>query len=101
MTRPRPNSHPDTIEVPAKLAALVRIVDIGNPNRRVLAFDEELVAVRPPVNRRHELSARVQTVNRLHRLLTEFIPSTVTVRGVARYRASTDSRVADSSGILR
>ncbi len=82
------------VDVPAKLAARVRVFDTGNarktdatdahaiaatalrtPDLRVLAFDEELVALRLLVDRRDELSARrVQTVNRLHRLLTELIP---------------------------
>ena len=82
------------VDVPAKLAARVRVFDTGNarktdavdahavaavalrtPNLRVLAFDEELVALRMLVDRRDELSARrVQTVNRLHRLLAELIP---------------------------
>jgi len=82
------------VDVPAKLAARVRVFDTGNarktdatdahaiaaaalrtPTLRVLSFDEELVALRLLADRRDELSARrVQTVNRLHRLLTELIP---------------------------
>jgi transposase len=82
------------VDVPAKLAARVRVFDTGNarktdatdahaiaaaalrtPNLRVLEFDDELIALRLLVDRRDELSARrVQTVNRLHRLLTELIP---------------------------
>jgi transposase len=82
------------VDVPAKLAARVRVFDTGHarktdatdahaiaaaalrtPDLRVLAFDEALVALRLLVDRRDELSARrVQTVNRLHRLLTELIP---------------------------
>ena len=82
------------LDVPAKLAARVRVFDTGNarktdavdahavamaalrsPKPRVLAFAEELVALRLLVDRRDELSQRrVQTVNRLHRLLTELIP---------------------------
>ena len=82
------------VDVPAKLAARVRVFDTGNArktdatdahavaavalhtaNLRVLSFDAELVALRLLVDRRDELSARrVQTVNRLHRLLTELIP---------------------------
>jgi transposase len=82
------------LDVPAKLAARVRVFDTGNarktdatdahaiaavalrtPDLRVLSFDEELVALRLLADRRDELSARrVQTVNRLHRLLTELIP---------------------------
>jgi len=82
------------LDVPAKLAARIRVLDTGNarktdavdahavavaarrtPTLRVLSFDEELVALRLLVDRRDELSARrVQTVNRLHRLLAELIP---------------------------
>src|SRR3954471_1288666 len=82
------------VDVPAKLAARVRVFDTGNARKtdatdahavataalrtadlRVPAFDEDLVALRLLVDRRAELSARrVQTVNRLHRLLTELIP---------------------------
>jgi len=82
------------VDVPAKLAARVRVFDTGNarktdatdahaiataalrtPNLRVLSFNEELVALRLLIDRRDELSQRrVQTVNRLHRLLTELIP---------------------------
>src|SRR3954449_3799437 len=82
------------VDVPAKLAARVRVFDTGNarktdatdahaiaavalrtPDLRVLVFDEELVALRLLVDRRDELSGRrVQTVTRLHRLLTELIP---------------------------
>ena len=81
------------VDVPAKLAARVRVFDTGNarktdatdahavaaaalrgPKLRVLAFDEGLVALRLLTDRRDELSARrVQTVNRLHRLLAELI----------------------------
>ena len=82
------------VDVPAKLAARVRVFDTGNarntdavdahavamvalrtPQLRELAFDEELVALRLLADRRDELShLRVQTVNRLQRLLTELIP---------------------------
>jgi transposase len=82
------------VDAPAKLAARVRVSDTGNarqtdatdtlavamaalrtPRLRVLGFDEELVALRLLTDRRDELSAlRVQTVNRLHRLLAELIP---------------------------
>jgi transposase len=82
------------VDVPAKLAARVRVFDTGNarktdatdahavamvalrtPRLRELAFDEELVALRLLTDRRDELSRlRVQTVNRLQRLLTELIP---------------------------
>lgn len=82
------------VDVPAKLAARVRVFDTGNarktdatdahaiaatalrtPDLRALSFDEELLALRLLADRRDELSARrVQTVNRLHRLLPELIP---------------------------
>ena len=82
------------VDVPAKLAARVRVFDTGNarktdatdahavamvalrtPRLRELAFDEELVALRLLTDRRDELShLRVQTVNRLQRLLAELIP---------------------------
>jgi transposase len=81
------------VDVPAKLAARVRVFDTGNarktdaadahaiaatalrtPDLRVLTFDEDLLSLRLLVDRRDELSSRrVQTVNRLHRLLTELI----------------------------
>jgi transposase len=82
------------LDVPAKLAARVRVFDTGNarktdatdahavamvalrtPRLNRLAYDEELVALRLLADRRDELAhLRVQTVNRLHRLLTELIP---------------------------
>ena len=95
------------VDVPAKLAARVRVFDTGNarktdatdahavaavalrtPNLPVLSFDEELVALRLLVDRRDELSARrVQTVNRLHRLLTELIPA-----GAGKYLTATKAK---------
>ena len=82
------------LDVPAKLAARVRVFDTGNarktdatdahavamvalrtPRLNRLAYDEELVALRLFTDRRDELShRRVQTVNRLHRLLAQLIP---------------------------
>ena len=82
------------VDVPAKLAAQVRVFDTGNarktdatdahavamvalrtPRLTVLRYDEELIALRLLTDRRDELShLRVQTVNRLQRLLTELIP---------------------------
>ena len=79
------------VDVPAKLAARVRVFDTGNarktdatdahavalrtPGLPTLAYDEELIALRMLTDRRDELAhLRVQTVNRLHRLLTELIP---------------------------
>jgi transposase len=82
------------LDVPAKLAARVRVFDTGNarktdatdahavamvalrtPRLTALAYDEELIALRLLTDRRDELShLRVQTVNRLQRLLTELVP---------------------------
>jgi transposase len=82
------------LDVPAKLAARVRVFDPGNarktdatdahavamvalrtPRLNELTYDEELVASRLLTDRRDELShLRVQTVNRLQRLMTELIP---------------------------
>jgi hypothetical protein len=54
----------------------------------VLAFDEELIALRLLADRRDELSAlRVQTVNRLHRLFTELIPG-----GAPKYLSATKAQ---------
>jgi transposase len=83
------------VDVPAKLAARVRVFDTGQGRktdatdahavaavalrtpglRRLSAEDEDLVALRLLVDRRDELSRRrVQALNRLHRLLAELIP---------------------------
>ena len=82
------------VDVPAKLAARVRLFDTGHnrktdaldahsiavvavrtKNLRVLAPDGELEALRMLTDRRDELvRLRVQTVNRLQRLLSELIP---------------------------
>jgi transposase len=82
------------VDVPAKLAARVRLFDTGHsrktdaldahsiavvavrtPGLRVLEHDGELEALRMLTDRRDELARlRVQTVNRLQRLLSELIP---------------------------
>jgi len=82
------------VDVPAKLAARVRLFDTGHnrktdardahsiaivavrtPTLRVLRVDGEPEALRMLSDRREELSRlRVQTVNRLHRLLAELVP---------------------------
>jgi transposase len=84
----------DVVDVPAKLAARVRLFDTGHNRKtdardahsiaivavrtktlRVLAVDGELEAMRMLVDRRQALSRRrVQTVNRLHALLAELLP---------------------------
>ncbi|MGB7983342.1 MAG: IS110 family transposase [Candidatus Nanopelagicales bacterium] len=82
------------VDVPAKLSARARLFDTGHNRKtdahdahavavvavrtktlRVLSYDSELEALRMLVDRREELTrARVQTVNRLHRLLSELTP---------------------------
>ena len=82
------------VDVPAKLAARVRLFDTGHNRKtdaldahsiaivavrtaglRVLRPDGELEALRMLTDRRDELAhLRVQTVNRLQRLLSELIP---------------------------
>jgi transposase len=84
------------VDVPAKLAARVRVFDTGHNRKtdaldahsiavvavrteglRVLKVDGELEALRMLSDRREELTRlRVQTVNRLHRLLAELVPGT-------------------------
>ena len=84
------------VDVPAKLAARVRLFDTGHNRKtdardahsiaivavrtstlRVLRRDGELEALRMLCDRREELTRlRVQTVNRLHRLLAELVPGT-------------------------
>ena len=82
------------VDVPAKLAARVRVFDTGQGRKtdatdahavvmvalrsrglRQLAVDEDLAVLGLLADRRDELSrTRTQTLNRLHRLLTELIP---------------------------
>ncbi len=82
------------VDVPAKLAARARLFDTGHNRKsdaldahsvavvavrtqglRVLSCDVELEALRLLVDRREELTRqRVQTVNRLQRLLAELTP---------------------------
>ena len=82
------------VDVPAKLAARARLFDTGHNRKtdahdahsvavvavrttglRVLSYDVELEALRMLVDRREELTrTRVQTVNRLQRLLSELTP---------------------------
>jgi transposase len=81
-------------DVPAKLSVRARLFDTGHNRKtdahdahavavvavrtaglRVLAHDDELEVLRMLVDRREELTRqRIQTVNRLHRLLSELTP---------------------------
>ena len=82
------------VDVPAKLSARARAFDTGHNRKtdshdahavavvavrtkglRVLAYDTQLEALRLLVDRRAELTrARIQCVNRVHRLLSELVP---------------------------
>ena len=82
------------VDVPAKLSARARLFDTGHNRKtdahdahavavvavrttglRVLAYDDELEVLRMLADRRDELTnSRVQTVNRLQRLLSELTP---------------------------
>ncbi len=82
------------VDVPAKLSARARALDTGHNRKtdshdahavavvavrtkglRVLAYDTQLEALRLLVDRRAELTrARIQCVNRVHRLLSELVP---------------------------
>ena len=84
----------EVVDVPAKLAARVRLFDTGHNRKtdaldahsiavvavrtkglRVVVDDGELEALRMLADRRDELARqRVQTVNRLQRLLSELLP---------------------------
>ena len=82
------------VDVPAKLSARARLLDTGhnrktdahdahavavvavrNRNLRVLSYDADLEVLRMLIERRDEFTkAKVQAVNRLHRVLTELVP---------------------------
>ena len=82
------------VDVPAKLSARARLLDTGhnrktdahdahavavvavrNRRLRVLAYDADLEVLRMLIERRDELTkAKVQAVNRLHRVLSELVP---------------------------
>ncbi|HEU0040923.1 MAG TPA: transposase [Jiangellaceae bacterium] len=84
----------DVVDVPAELWARTRLFDTGHNRKtdahdahavvgvavrtrglQVLSYDVELEALRMLADRREELTrARIQTVNRLHRLLSELTP---------------------------
>lgn len=84
------------VDVPAKLSARARLFDTGHNRKtdahdahavavvavrtaglRMLSYDVELEALRMMSDRRAELAQhRVQTINRLHRLLSELKPGT-------------------------
>ena len=83
------------IDVPSKLSTRVRVLDTGHGSKSdpadahavgvaalrhrdlvEISVDDELVALRLLSDRRRELvQSRTQTLNRIHRLLSELIPS--------------------------
>jgi transposase len=97
------------LDVPAKLAARVRVFDTGNGRKtdatdahavvmaalrdrdslRELVADEHLLVLRLLADRRDELSrARAQGLNRVHRLMTELLPGGAPVKkSVPQYQA--------------
>ena len=84
----------EVVDVPAKLSARARLLDTGHNrktdahdahavamvavrrrNLRVLSYDADLEVLRMLIERRDELTkAKVQAVNRLHRVLSELVP---------------------------
>lgn len=98
------------VDVPAKLSARARVLDTGHNRKtdahdahavavvavrtqglRVLSYDEGLEALRMLADRREELTRqRVQTVNRLQRLLGELTPG----------KAKKDLTALQAKGIL-
>jgi hypothetical protein len=95
------------VDVPAKLAARVRVFDTGHGRKtdatdahsiaiaalrtrglRQLREDEDLAVLRLLADRRDELSrTRTQTLNRLHRQLAELVPA-----GAARHLTANQAR---------
>ncbi|MGV1010549.1 MAG: IS110 family transposase [Dermatophilaceae bacterium] len=98
------------LDVPAKLSARARLFDTGNNRKtdvhdahavavvavrtrglRVLSYDEHHEALRMLIDRRQELTrTRIQTVNRLQRLLSELTPG----------KAKKDLTALQAKGIL-
>src|SRR5512143_974891 len=101
------------LDVPAKLSARVRVLDVGHgrktdatdahavvmaalrdrDNLRALTADEQLTVLRLLVDRRDEVSrTRAQGLNRLHRVMTELVPGGVpTKKSVPQYRTMLDA----------
>jgi transposase len=89
------------VDVPAKLSARVRVLDVGHGRKtdatdahavvmaalrdrnqlRELSITEDLMVLRLLADRRDELSrSRAQGLNRLHRLMTELVPGGIPVK---------------------
>ena len=104
------------VDVPAKLSARARALDTGHNRKtdphdahavavvavrtrglRVLSYDVELEALWMLVARREELTRqRVQTINRLQRLLSELTPARR--KGPDRLAGQGNSRLGTASG---
>jgi hypothetical protein len=105
------------VDVPAKLSARTRLFDTGHNRKtdahdahavavvavrtsglRVLSYDVELEALRMLVDRRQELTrTRIQTVNRLQRLLSELTPGKAK-KDITTLQAQGDPGVGAAAG---
>jgi transposase len=111
----------DAVDVPAKLAARVRLLSSGHgrkndnadaisvgiaamtaPQLQTVQVDEAVAALRALVEHRDDLvQARTQTVNRLHALLTQLIPAGAPTGLTADTAAQLLSRVRPHAPLQR
>jgi transposase len=111
----------DAVDVPAKLAARVRLLSSGHgrkndnadavsvgiaamaaPQLQTVQVDEAVAALRALVEHRDDLvRARTQTVNRLHALLTQLIPAGAPTGLTADTAAQLLSRVRPHAPLQR
>ena len=111
----------DAVDVPAKLAARVRLLSSGHgrkndnadaisvgiaaltaPQLQTVQVDEAVAALRALVEHRDDLvEARTQTVNRLHALLTQLIPAGAPTGLTADTAAQLLSRVRPHAPLQR
>jgi transposase len=109
------------VDVPAKLAARVRLLSTGHGRKsdeadavsvgiaaltgtglHTLVIDETAIALRVLVDHRDDLlKARTQTVNRLHRLLIQLIPAGAPQRLSAKTAAELLGTVDPQTPMLR
>ncbi|MDQ4033373.1 MAG: IS110 family transposase [Actinomycetota bacterium] len=109
------------VDVPAKLAARVRLLSTGHGRKsdeadatsvgiaalsasglRTLVIDETAIALRALVDHRDDLvKSRTQTVNRLHRLLIQLIPAGAPQRLSAKTAAELLCTVDPQTPLLR
>lgn len=111
----------EPVDVPAKLAARVRTLSTGHgrknddadavsvgvaaltaPRLTTAAVDEAIVALRAVTEHRDDLvTARTQTLNRLHRLLTQLVPGGAPTRLSADRAAALLRTVRARPGLTR